>query len=151
MIAPALAADQVVGESDPLPEATVVSPSVVTTAEDNIVFQPLNELPYTDSYMVGDSADHATTVRVFNYPSGYRGPITLNIIGYDSSKYRARVMIYTPAGLLTRDDDYFGNSNFKVINNGGENAIQAIFIGISPRPALFFQAPWRQFEVRVSW
>lgn len=125
---------------DAVAEIDIADDNHVASNEANNI-QPLNELPYKESFWVGDSAEKAQMVRIFSYPSGYRGPITVNIMDFNPKKYKAYVMIYGTAGLLLRDDDWMGGVNFRVLNEAGEQAIQEVYIGITPRPVPLFQSP----------
>ena len=113
--------------------------------------QTAGALPYRESFWVGDTKDSSLLTNIFYYHSGYRGPITVNVMNLDTSKYKVRIMIFGTNGLILRDDDWMPDSNLKVINATGEQAIQSVSIGIGPRPKLLFQAPWKEFEVRVNW
>ncbi len=125
--------------------------SLVQDEANNNIAQPASLPSNGVPVLIGDSADEARMVEVFHYQSGYRGPITIHVLDFNTSKYQVRIMVYGTDGLLFRNDDWMPNSNLQTINASGEQKIQAIFIGIAPRPKLLFQAPYKEFQVVTSW
>lgn len=90
-------------------------------------------------------------VQVFWHQSGYRGPITITVEGYNESDYRTSILVYSPDGLILRDENWLPYGNRKIVNGTGSDRVQAIYLGIYPKPAVFFRPAWQTFPVHIEW
>lgn len=132
----------------PVQEAVVSVQKIVDANQpdtDNVVGRS------TSTYWIGE--DRYSFVNVFTRsPSqGYHGPITIQIINFNTSDYVCDVMVYGRNGMLGGGDDQFGNTNLQVINPDGAWAVTSIVMRIRPRPRLLFEAQPKNFQVNVAY
>lgn len=151
VLTPCVAATPVQG----IQKAVVPARRIVASAQENVDV----DWPYANdavgrsasTYFIGEDRYNFVTVFTRSRNQGYRGPITIQIVNFDSSNYVCDVMVYGKDGMLGGGDDQLGNTNLLVVNPDGAWAVTSVVMRIRPRPRLLFEAKPKGFQVNVTY